>query len=980
MAKSNKLNLAITVNGQEVDTTLTNINRSFFKLRNSVNKLEEGTDEWIRANKELAKFEKERERQIKVQREFREEIKKTIDAQEKSGEVLSSFGENMAFAFAALKSGDMVAFQSAWKGVTENIGQARKAAVAFIATPIGATIAAIAAIGFAAKEWAEYNKEAAEGNRITQQITGLTGDVLSDTRVRAKALEDTFGTDFKQNLEVAKKLVEGFGVTYDEAFDIITEGFIRGGKENDEFIKSLNEYPKLFAQAGFTIQEFQKIVNTGIDLGVYDDKLPDAIKEFSLSVMEQTDNSRKALESAFGKEFTTTLFKNIENGSISTKEALIQVSNQAQNVGVNVKDAQVLTADLFRGAGEDAGGALLIFEAVNKALVQEQRELTELEKLLQRQATETENLETAQKDALESNSWAKMEADANSAWTLIQTGFFKGITFITNRLDDLTKFLTKTIVVGINLFREFPTSIKSSLIEVRNDIIDVIKTFGQLGTVVSKILTLDYSGAATAAAKFKTSLTKEFNDVRNSASSVVDEVKNIIKASNDAVNVKFEEQKKAAGDASRLEEEKEKQKKQAAELAKLTEQQRKAAIAEEKKRLDALEALQKEYQKRKEDREANTALKKIELDRERALKSAEALKAEQQLIDQINAEYNAKKEAVELQNLQDFQAKKQKLIDDIALQKAESDEEKELIAEEQRYEKELEKFQKELEFLELTKTEKYEYLELLKQSHEDRLLDIETRANEKRAKENKKIYDELIQAELNLQLAKDRALSQGVNILQGFFDETSGIYKALFVLEKSLQIGQIVSNAAKGIATAQANHAAVPPFIGTFPNPVWPLSLAAMTKNITATKLSAASQIAAIASQNLKGFYLGGYTDSNKIGKKDAEGREIAGFVHKNEYVVPEFVRRDPEVPNILNYLETKRKQKLGIETSASTKNTVASSPSKGSNLLESTLVRLAQRLEQPIVAETYYDQEAELRRQEVQKKTEKLRQATKIE
>jgi hypothetical protein len=57
------------------------------------------------------------------------------------------------------------------------------------------------------------------------------------------------------------------------------------------------------------------------------------------------------------------LLKGIKDGSISVKQALSLISEEAKRIGLNAQQAQQLTADLFRGAGED-GGALKIFEDV----------------------------------------------------------------------------------------------------------------------------------------------------------------------------------------------------------------------------------------------------------------------------------------------------------------------------------------------------------------------------------------------------------------------------------------------------------------------------------------------------------------------------------------------------------------------------------------------------------------------------------------
>jgi hypothetical protein len=124
-------------------------------------------------------------------------------------------------------------------------------------------------------------------------------------------------------------------------------------------------------------------VNSGIDLAIYQDKLPDAIKEFALSVNEQTKGVSDALKNAFGASFTTTLLKGIKDGSISVKQALSLISEEAKRIGLNAQQAQQLTADLFRGAGEDAG-CLKIFEAVRHSIENQIRPLSEAEKTISR--------------------------------------------------------------------------------------------------------------------------------------------------------------------------------------------------------------------------------------------------------------------------------------------------------------------------------------------------------------------------------------------------------------------------------------------------------------------------------------------------------------------------------------------------------------------------------------------------------------------
>src|SRR5690606_31531066 len=113
----------------------------------------------------------------------------------------------------------------------------------------------------AAKEVWDYNASTKESLILTEQFTGLTGASADAIRQQAQALTDTFkGTDFTENLKAAQKLVENFGITYEEAFDQISRGLANGGLANDEFFDSIREYPVFFAKAGYSVQEFMDLI------------------------------------------------------------------------------------------------------------------------------------------------------------------------------------------------------------------------------------------------------------------------------------------------------------------------------------------------------------------------------------------------------------------------------------------------------------------------------------------------------------------------------------------------------------------------------------------------------------------------------------------------------------------------------------------------------------------------------------------------
>lgn len=928
MSRGTGLNLPIYVNDKQVESSFNEINKDYYKLLASVKKLKEGTEEWEDANTRLALKERERNDMIKRQKAYREEMIKSIDATDGNTDALNEFSDSFSQAFTSARNGDIMGFQEGMKGVAGSIRTATRAGLAFLATPIGAGITVLAGIALATREWINYNEAVKEANVTTQQITQLSGQALDNARLRGQTIQETFGQDFENTLTTAKALVQAFGISYEEAFERIEDGLIRGGNKNEEFMKSMREYPKLFAQAGFTIEDFQRLVNTGIDMGVYDDKLPDAIKEFSLSVMEQTTASREAMINAFGRGFTDRLFNGIKDGSVTVKDALGLVAEEAQKIGLNAQEAQQLTADLFRGAGEDAGGAQLIFEAVNRSLNGQQRELTALEEHLQQTSEANLELAKAQDEALKSDNYAAFSNSVSLAWTRIKTGFFRLVGDLVDGLSNIHQFTSRTFAQITAVIFNFPTVVKDNFLEVRKEVLDVVMSFGKLGDVVSNLMDFNFEGAKSAALDFKNSFQKEANDVKKSAGDMVNDLLKISETAGRLSDEKFERARQGAGEALRQDPE--------------DPQSGSTGYKPADKEEDVDKIAEKRAEKEKAIREKVEATLK-EWEEERAIKEE---------LEKIDKEKRA--------------------------------EEEEILKLENKFAKLEEQAQGEKELLARLETEKKEQIQDIRDKYDEERLEKEKIANEKLAKQNKEFFDRLIAAEENLQNSKNQAYQTGIGALKGFFDNASGIYLGLLALEKGLAINEVIVNASKAIAVAKANHAAVPPVIGVAPNPMWAVSAAITAKNILATKIAAGAEIASIAATALQGFYYGGETGNNEMPFRDSTGRKPVGYVHKNEYVIPEVVRRDPEMPVIEDYIERKRRKAIGLggyyeggETNGSSTNTIDTRSTEASSKTEALLKQLIEVT--AAKGDILFGYEAEKKRQEAERKLKKIEDRSKI-
>jgi chromosome segregation ATPase len=293
----------------------------------------------------------------------------------------------------------------------------------------GPVVAGLTAIGGTVAVIGDLTNEFIRLRGETQQLTQTTGDQLDTITANVAAIADTYDKDFNEVLVATNALAKQTGISFEESIQLITQGFDAGADATDEFLDKVREYPVQFKNAGFTAEEFIKIATQEVQGGFFNDKLLDAIKESDLALKEFTDTQRTAL-SALGDEFTANLEEGIRSGTISTQEALLQISNRAKEVGLDFQQFQTITADVFKGAGEDAGGAQRVISEVFTALNTDISEyINGSNELVQRQREQREaaldlNLAIAEL----SDETGDFVAQTGNLGTRIQTVLIKGIT------------------------------------------------------------------------------------------------------------------------------------------------------------------------------------------------------------------------------------------------------------------------------------------------------------------------------------------------------------------------------------------------------------------------------------------------------------------------------------------------------------------------------------------------------------------------
>ncbi|TXE18633.1 hypothetical protein ES692_06200 [Psychroserpens burtonensis] len=934
--------------------TMRQLRKEYGKLNGIMSNLDPNSPEWAQYNAEL--------KQVKGRMsELRGEMKATEEVMDDQINILGQFGAGFTQIFTGIKSGNYKEASQGFEIVGGGIKSATKAAIAFIATPIGATLAILAGIGFIAKQWFNYNENIKESVILTEQITRLQGEQAEAIRLRNEAMKNTFGTEEKEQLEIARNLVEQFGISYEEAFDTIEAGLVRGQKNNNEYFDSLREYPAFFSAAGYSAQEFRNVIETGYNLGIYNDKLPDAIKEFNISISEQTKATRESLVNAFGQTFTDDLLKRVKIGETSTKDALQEVSKEAERLGLNIEQNQRLTADVFRGAGEDAGGAIKVFEAMNVAANLANKALTPLEQSTKDLADANLELETAQSKALKGDNYISFTRELQMFWAKTKTLFYNGIEFISDVFTNSLDFLVVQIASIAVTAGKLPSILIKGIKNVSTSVLDTIKTFGGLGDVIYKILNLDFSGAKESAVKFKNDFKANFADIKTSATETIDEIIATKKAAEQiALN---QIQKKREGNVASVN----------ANSPENTE-------AERQKALD--EAAEAERQK---------ALDEVaQTERQKAIDEAIRKKQSvQEAIDKFDEEQSIRDQLKQVE-------------------KDERTEEEQVIRKQLEFEKLEAEAAGDVELLAQLEIAEQNEIQAIRDSFADERLAKEEKQKADLLAQEERFKEQTLTAERNFQDAKRNMLNSGLNTMQQIFGQESIIGKAAFLFQKGKAIATIVqqtaaANAAITSSLAIANSIAAASSPLTFGMPWVAVNTANAAKNTATNNINAAVQIAVIAGSALQGFEDGLYPVTRKQdGKRyKAAYRNNTSTGVLNEPTIlagerPEMIidpdtfrSMDQRVVDYILQLAGKRPMQ-GFEsgdyskTKATQSQPIEESQNNNNNNnmifegLNETISQLKDILEAGIVAKSFYGLEEEIQRKEVENKLNAINKASK--
>lgn len=362
------------------------------------------------------------------------------------------------------------------------------------------------------------------------QVKQLTGEIdpskLYSLTDGALTLRDTFDFDIQESMRAVKMLMDQFGVSGEEAFNLIVQGAQNGLNKNGDLLDTINEYGVHYSQLGYSANEFFNSLANGTAAGTFSvDKLGDAMKEFGIRTKDTATSTLEGFQ-LLGYGVTVSveeLQSRFAAGGETAKQAMSEVVDALYNMDDKVAQNQA-GVDLFGTMWEDLG-----IEGI-KALTDVNGNLTKTKDSLQ-----------DVKKIKYSDAKSELKALGRTATTeifepVVQRALpkiKKGIAWVSENLDDIIPIAKK---VGIVLAAAFVTNkianFTTSLQKIGTMASGLASPFG-VATLAAGALTAAIGLAAASQAEWKDHL----KDVREEAAKLSEEDQKLvdkINAANDS--------------------------------------------------------------------------------------------------------------------------------------------------------------------------------------------------------------------------------------------------------------------------------------------------------------------------------------------------------------------------------------------------------------------------------------------------------------
>lgn len=187
----------------------------------------------------------------------------------------------------------------------------------------------------------------------SQELYEFTPEQIKEVTENALALRDTFSVDVSESIRASKALITQFGVSAEEAYNLIAQGAQNGLDFSGELIDNINEYSVQFKKLGLSAEDMFNIFQSGADAGAWNlDKIGDAVKEFSIRAIDGSNTTIDGFQK-LGLN-ADKMAKKFASGGDTAKQAFYETIDAIKAMDDPVKQS-IVGVDLFGTMWEDLG-------------------------------------------------------------------------------------------------------------------------------------------------------------------------------------------------------------------------------------------------------------------------------------------------------------------------------------------------------------------------------------------------------------------------------------------------------------------------------------------------------------------------------------------------------------------------------------------------------------------------------------------------
>ncbi|KQC91108.1 hypothetical protein AM596_16705 [Clostridium perfringens CP4] len=164
-------------------------------------------------------------------------------------------------------------------------------------------------------------------------------------------MRDTFDYDINESVRTVNTLMKNFGISSDEAFNLISQGAKQGLDFSDELLDSINEYSPQFKKAGLDAEDMFNILYDGTQAGAWNlDKIGDAVKEFNIRLTDGSTGSAEALKT-LGLNADEDIFY---DGTQAGAWNLDKIGDAVKEFNIRLTDGSTGSAEALKTLGLNA--------------------------------------------------------------------------------------------------------------------------------------------------------------------------------------------------------------------------------------------------------------------------------------------------------------------------------------------------------------------------------------------------------------------------------------------------------------------------------------------------------------------------------------------------------------------------------------------------------------------------------------------------